>query len=263
MRQKNRKRVAIFGLGLLGRRLARSLRRRGAEVLGYSRSSYIGRGCVFDAGQEEDCRIAVRSMLRPDVLFITFPPQEAHPAFWEMTANMGDQRLLLGSTGIYHSQARVSITEESALRTAHERYPMEDLFLRSGGTLVRLASTYGDLRNPVRWIQQGRVGYDDRQANLVHYDDVVDALLSLTKRVVPATVYNLSDGQDHTWQAIVDALIADGWLFAAPSRSPAKKVDALVDNKRFSLQFPDFSFRDFWQELPGLATTAFGRKKQL
>jgi len=232
-------------------------------VLGYSRSSYIGRGCVFDAAQEEDCRIAVRSMLPPDVLLITFPPQEAHPAFWEMTAKMGDQRFLLGSTNTYHSQTGVSITEESALRTSHERYSMEDMFLRSGGRLVRLANTYGDLRNPVRWIQQGRVGYEDRQANLVHYDDVVGALLRLTRGAAPASVYNLSDGQEHTWRAIVDALMADRWLLAAPSRSPPTKVDAFVENKRFGSQFPDFSFRDFWQELPGLATAAFGREKQL
>ncbi len=249
--------LAIFGLGEVGRSLAAAASARGWRVAGFDRTQAMGDGALVDAGDADAVERLSKSGESPrfDALVVTFPPQEVTPPFWRWLEELSDRRILLGSTSIYQRQGRgrSRITEETALEPAHDRLLVEANFLERGGMVVRLSGIYSEIRNPVRWLRQGRVGYEDRQVNLVHRDDIADAVLELAAALQPQPLYNLSDGQEHTWVQIVDRLVEEGLLEHPRRPCPLGRADGFVENQRFSRDFPGFRFRDFWEELLRLA----------
>ncbi len=252
--------LAVFGLGHVGLALHDEALNRGWEAAGFSRSSSLGGGCRVDAEQPESiARLAERTRdARFDALVVTFPPTEVHPSFWDLLESLSSRRILLGSTSIYRRSGpgRSRITEETPLKDDHDRLEAESDFLQRGGRIVRLSGIYGGSRNPVRWLNQGRVGYENRQVNLVHRDDIARALVRLLSHDRPQRVYNLSDGQQHTWRQIVDRLVGEGLLDHPRKPEPLRREDGFVENRLFLAEFPDFRFRDFWRELLRLAQQA-------
>ena len=258
---------AIFGLGFIGQALATRATDLGHDVQGFSRRAGHGSGRSFDAGNPEDCdALFTQHPARAlDGLVVTFPPQHAAPSFWRRLITLAPRRVLLGSTGVYQRAVDCTqplITEETPLLDLHPRLPAEQAFLAThdensaGASLVlRLAGLYGGARNPVRWIRDGRVGYEKRQANLVHRDDVIEIILRLLAHPTPRTVYNLSDGQRHTWREIIDALVTAGHLQPLPPAA-ARRNDAFVPPSRVLQDFPDVQLRDLWAELDVLAKQA-------
>lgn len=247
-------RIALFGLGFVGRALAAAAEAAGHEVLGFSRSRGMGAGAPLDASQE--AALAPLDGVHADGLVVTFPPAAAHPRFWEAVRALAPRRILLGSTSIYDRASDCStpvITEQTPLAPLHPRRPAEEAFCAEAGHVVRLAGLYGGPRNPARWIRDGRVGREKRQANLVHQQDVATALLGLLTHPGPlADVYNLADGQRHTWREIVDALVSAGAIDPRPA-APSTRGDAFVAPDRIRTTLPHLRFRDFWSELERLA----------
>lgn len=257
-RANRRARLAVFGLGFSGLRLVEAARAAGHEVFGFSRSRAIGGADPFDATDAAECRV-LASRWEPgafDAAVVTFPPEQVHPEFWPLLRTLAPRLILLGTTGIYERPA------EGAAQTLHEGTPLDPLhprlireheFLEHGGILVRLSGIYGGARNPVRWIREGRVSYEDRQVNLVFADDISAALLAIAAEPRVESVYNLSDGQLHTWRQIIDYLVEHD-LLAHPRLSvPLRRPSALVDNRRFLRDFPSFRFHDFWEEIGWMA----------
>lgn len=247
-------RIAVFGLGFIGEALIRRGEAAGHQMDGFSRSRAHGAGSMLDATTPEG--VSGLSGQEPwDALVVTFPPMPAAPGFWTALPRLAPRRVLLGSTSIYQRAFDCSapvITEDTPLEDLHPRRALEQAFLDAGGHVVRLAGLYGGERNPVHWIRGGKVGYEKRQINLVHRDDVADALLALLALPRLRPVYNLADGQRHTWRQIIDALVAAGHLEPLPPRPP-KKNDAFVDPTALRSDLPEFRFRDFWDELKVLA----------
>jgi nucleoside-diphosphate-sugar epimerase len=248
--------LAVFGLGFIGRALADLAQLRGMTVLGFSRRGGAGRGEAFDAARDADLKRLREGLLGPvDCAVVTFPPQQAAADFWPILAHSASRRILLSSTGVYQRAfdcTQPVLTEDTPLVDSHARVPAERAFLESGGIAVRLAGLFGGERNPIQWLRDGRVGYEKRQANLVHRDDVAQALLQLATHERPNTTYNVADGQRHTWREIVDFLVARGELDSLPPRD-ARRNDASVSPDRLLRDLPDFRFRDFWAALEALA----------
>lgn len=248
--------LAIFGLGFVGDALGRLAVEAGHRVDGFSRRQGLGGGGLLDAA-DPGC-VGLLDALRAadyDCAVVTFPPVQAHPGFWSALHSRTRRRVLLSTTGVYQRGSdggRPEITEETPLVVDHPRLLAERAFGVSGGHVVRLAGLFGGARNPVRWIREGRVGYEDRQANLVHRDDVARALLALAALDSPRAVYNVSDGQRHTWAGIIDALVARGALSPVAPRPP-KRADGFVSPKRLLADLPGFAFTEFWAMLGSLA----------
>ena len=250
-------RLAIFGLGFIGTALADQTLAAGHQVDGFSRSGHLRDGRAIDARDEAAmATLATEWQGEPyDALVITFPPQEAAEAFWPWVHGLARRRVLLGTTSIYSRVEDCSeplLTEGSPLVERHPRRAMEEAFEAAGGLLVRLAGLYAAERNPVRWIREGRVGYEKRQLNLVHRDDVARALLGLLALPSPRPVYNLADGERHTCRQIIDALVALEVLEAQPPK-PLTRGDAFVDPSALLEALPGFRFRSLFAELPALA----------
>jgi len=246
----DRMRIGIFGLGLIGEALASRCHDLGWEVSGFSRSRSIGGGRVLDAARDEDCSNLARMGTRFEAAVVTFPPQTASPLFWEALPEVGELPILLGTTSIYRRVGiQPEINEETPLRQRHPRHLVENHVQTRGIFLIRLSGIYGGPRDPRRWIESGRVGYEDRQVNLVHCEDVAAALVRVCGEGPRQPVYNLSDGGRHTWRQIIDVLLAHGRIRHDRLPAPPKRRDAFVSNRRFLGDYPSFKFRDLMEEL--------------
>lgn len=256
-------RLAVFGLGFTGARLADAAKAAGHEVFGFSRRRSFGGVDPFDASTAAECRVFA-SRWEPgsfDAAVVTFSPEAAHPEFWPLLRTLAPRCILLGTTGIYERPeggVAQTIHEGTSLDPLHPRLIREHEFLEHGGIVVRLAGIYGGNRNPVRWIREGRVDYEDRQVNLVFADDITGALLAIAAEPQVESIYNLSDGQVHTWRQIIDFLVEQELLDHARKAVAPTKASAIVDNRRFMRDFPDFRFHDFWEEIGWLAREVQG-----
>lgn len=242
--------IGVFGLGLAGGAVAELAGRLGWEVAGYSRSRSLGAGRGWDASRAEDSRRLIDEGCRFEAAVATFPPQDAWPGFWPYLAGAAPVAVLLGTTGIYLREGRrPAITESSPIQPDHPRTPAEESFLASGGIVLRLAGIYGGPRNPLRWIREGRVGYEDRQVNLIHFRDIALAVAEVFRRKPVPRLFNLADGQRHTWRQIIDTLVERGQIRHDRAPVPLKRPDSFVENRLFLSEYPDFEFRDIWSEL--------------
>lgn len=259
-------RLAIFGLGFIGQRVCRLATAAGWPVDGFSRNGRSGpHGRTLDAGDASsvaDVDVAFGRDLY-DTAVVTFPPGVACSEFWELLHGRAHRRILLGTTGVYarRTDERERLTESSPVDPDHERAADERRFAERGGLLLRLCGIYGGRRNPVSWLARGRIGDEDRQVNLAHADDIAEAVLAIAGHDDPAELYNVSDGQEHTWHDISRRLVDRGWLDSPPERRPRnRRKDAFVANDRLLADAPDLSFRDFWGALEELARDWAGER---
>jgi hypothetical protein len=117
--------------------------------------------------------------------------------------------IVLGSTSAY-DVARDSqtypppwIDESAPIDLTKPRVQGEE-YLRNefGGIVLRVAGIYGPGRNPLNWIRQGRVAPSGKYVNLIHVEDLAAICLAAIEKGKQGEVYNVSDGQPHTWEEI-------------------------------------------------------------
>lgn len=125
------------------------------------------------------------------------------------TLNASSRRLLvLGSTSAYEvgesqEYPPLWIDETAPVDLAKPRVQGEEHLRNAlGATVLRVAGIYGPGRNPLDWIRQGRVGPSHKYVNLIHVEDLAAICLLALEQGKPGEVYNVSDGQPHTWNAI-------------------------------------------------------------
>jgi len=117
--------------------------------------------------------------------------------------------VVLGSTSAYDAPSQSTeypppwIDESVPVNLTKPRVQGEE-FLRTncGAIVLRVAGIYGPDRNPLNWIRQGRVGPSRKYVNLIHVEDLAAICLAAVKKGTPGEVYNVSDGQPHTWNEI-------------------------------------------------------------
>lgn len=212
------KKVAIVGLGWLGMPLAMALTARGWQVTG-SKTSPDGvdaaRRCGIDAFQlvltpEIECEAdELATLMAVDALVVTLPASrtvQGGEEYMQAVQNVVDTALahkvpriiFTSSSSVYGTGSGV-MKESSALQpesvAGKTLVELENWLHDLPGTsvdIVRLAGLVGPNRHPGRFLA-GKTGLDNggHAVNLVHLDDVVDAIVLLLQTPKGGRVYNL------------------------------------------------------------------------
>lgn len=246
--------IALFGYGFTAKLLVRAARQAGHGVFVVSREAAAGVDLAWDLGQWPP-PAAMIGQGGWDVAVLTLPPQAIQPQFWPWVHMLAARRLLFGTTSIYQRLGD-DIAENTPLDPGHNRFVAESDFLAAGGEILRLSGLYGYERNPLYYIKTGRVGYEPRQVNFVHGDDVARAVLAVLAEPPRASTFNLADGQKHTWCDIIERAVEFGYLTHDRTPWALRRPSANVDPAKFLAAYPGFAFKDFWQELAELAKDA-------
>ncbi|ALV91766.1 MULTISPECIES: SDR family oxidoreductase [Pantoea] len=212
------KKVAIVGLGWLGMPLAMALTARGWQVTG-SKTSPDGvdaaRRCGIEAFQlvltpEIECEAdELATLMAVDALVVTLPANrtvQGGEDYMQAVQNVVDTALahkvpriiFTSSSSVYGTGSGV-MKESSALQpesvAGKTLVELENWLHDLPGTsvdVVRLAGLVGPNRHPGRFLA-GKTGLDNggHAVNLVHLDDVVDAIVLLLQTPKGGRVYNL------------------------------------------------------------------------
>lgn len=249
--------IGIFGLGYTGIRIASILKSQtGIELETFSSNTQIEGTLIFDfsnASMLENFsgKFSKNSF---DLSLITFPIQKLSDpfAFLDVLFSVSKNSILFGTTSIY--QRLPDIVESTPILKDHDRFVIEEDWLRRGGKILRLCGIYGPLRNPADWIRKGLVKKNSRQLNLIHGDDVAFAVSLLIQKIQTAgwdvipNVLNLSDNQWHTWKEIFSFLEEHNKISETPLEESIKE-DCFIDSEKIRILLPDLQTKNFWIEL--------------
>jgi len=267
------KRVAITGLGWLGMPLAMALTARGWQVTGSKTTSdgvEAARRCGIDACQlmltpEIECDAdELAALMQVDALVVTLPASrtvQGADAYMQAVQNIVDTALahrvpriiFTSSTSVYGTGEGV-MKEQSALRpetvAGKTLVELEHWLHDLPGTsvdILRLAGLVGPDRHPGRFLA-GKTGLENGShgVNLVHLDDVVEAVMLLLQRPKGGHIYNLCAPQhpsrDSFYPAVTKKLGLEPPRFNAQSeRSAGKLIDGskICDELGFEYSYPD------------------------
>jgi len=236
--------IMLWGLGYTGMKIYESLRAEKYKLHAFSAHKHMHDSHILNASDATAVPFITEYLHKNPVKYaiITFPPQEEQRAFFSMLADKVEYRLLLGTTSIYKNEG--IIREDSPLDPLHERLPLEDFFIRTGGQVARLAGIYGPGRNPVDWYKRKTEKFQNKQLNLIHVDDIVQFIHLWIRQPVNFQVVNLSDGQKHTW---ADVGIYAGNKQTEPGISDKMEAQAsrFVDNSQVVALYPELNFKKF------------------
>jgi nucleoside-diphosphate-sugar epimerase len=251
------KKVAIVGLGWLGMPLAMALTARGWQVTG-SKTSPDGvdaaRRCGIEAFQlvltpEIECEAdELATLMAVDALVVTLPAsrtvqggedymQAVHNVVDTALAHKVPRIIFTSSSSVYGTGSGV-MKESSALQpesvAGKTLVELENWLHDLPGTsvdIVRLAGLVGPNRHPGRFLA-GKTGLENggHAVNLVHLDDVVDAIVLLLQTPKGGRVYNLCaskhPARDDFYPFVSKQLGLVAPTFTAePVRSAGKVVD--------------------------------------
>jgi len=207
------KTLVILGSGYTARFLWSLVADRSLTVFATSRTPEQNLGYLpanrrlrFDLSQPDTWRNIPRDA---DLLWC-FPatPIELVRQFIATLTGSPRRIVVLGSTSAYDlgdSQAYPPpwIDETAPIDLTKPRVQGEEyLRLEQGAIVLRVAGIYGPGRNPLDWIRTGRVKPSRKYVNLIHVEDLASICLLALEQGTPGEVYNVSDGQPRTWEAI-------------------------------------------------------------
>jgi hypothetical protein len=243
--------ITVLGAGYVGNALLTRL--PGAAAT--QRRNAPGRQ-VFDL--EDDSTWSNPPLAGRHVVW-TFPaaPLEGVRAFYGRHLREASTIIVLGSTSAYRVSAAEaalapSIREDAPLDTTQPRVQGEEWLRSRGATVLRLAGIYGPDREPVNWLQRGRIDDGARIVNLIHVDDIIAAIIAVLAHPQPGRSINVADGEPLAWREIVARLRATGALppdFALPESGSGcygKRIDA----GRLRELMPEHAFRRFGERAP-------------
>jgi nucleoside-diphosphate-sugar epimerase len=267
------KKVAIVGLGWLGMPLAMALTARGWQVTG-SKTSPDGvdaaRRCGIEACQlvltpELECEAEeLDTLMAVDALVVTLPASRTVKGgedYMQAVQNVVDTALakkvpriiFTSSTSVYGSGEGV-MKESSPLQpetvAGKTLVELENWLHDLPGTsvdIVRLAGLVGPNRHPGRFLA-GKTGLENggHAVNLVHLDDVVDAIVLLLQTPKGGHVYNLCaskhPSRDSFYPSVSKQLGLEPPTFVAePVRSNGKVIDGskIVSELGFEYTYDD------------------------
>ncbi len=247
------KHAAIVGCGWVGQALAERWLARGMQVVGTTtraervpeleglgiRAYCIGSQTAWDTLPRE-----------PELLVITVPPGRRHPEriavypqrIAELAARAAsDARVIyLSSTGVYGS-AKGDVDEQSvpAPVTDSARAVLEcehrlRATLAERLTILRLGGLVGPDRHPGRWFAGKKDAPDgDAPVNLVHRDDVCDAIDAVVEHNAFGKVFNVV-AHAHPTKCAYYSDVCQRYGYAAPSFKAGSADSKCVHAKRIS-----------------------------
>lgn len=215
--------IWIIGAGFLGSVLAEACRAEGARVLTIDPAAVANlRGSAAD----KDLLRHALTRLEPDIVFCCAAtrggtPEDYRKAYLAPVVNLdqllrGTRVVFCSSTSVYAGRDGVTVTEESPVLAESERAEIllhaEQVVLRNGGVVARLAPLYGPERcELVRRFKEGLPGLpgrEERVLNYLHVEDAADALMLLgTQPWLKDGIYNVS-GESFTRKEIYEQLTA-------------------------------------------------------
>ena len=164
---------------------------------------------------------------------------------------IADRRVVvLGSTSAYdvgHStEYPPPWIDETAVidRTKPRVQGEEHLRLNCGAIVLRVAGIYGPHRNPVDWINTGRVRPSPKYVNLIHVEDLASVCLAALEQGTSGETYNVSDGTPRTWEDICDTA-QERWGLTPSEPSDRKELGKRISNHKLThklgyvIQHPD------------------------
>jgi hypothetical protein len=206
--------LVVLGSGYTGRVLHRTGTSQGRTVHATSRSPLTN---LADLPSEQRLRFDLEqpstwlNIPASADLIWSFPatPVEQVQAFARTLDAPARRIVVLGSTSAYDAPSQSTeypppwIDESSPIGLTKPRVQGEE-FLRTncGAIILRVAGIYGPGRNPIDWIRDGRVSPSRKYVNLIHVEDLATICLAALEHGKPGEVYNVSDGQPHTWNEI-------------------------------------------------------------
>lgn len=183
----------------------------------------------------------------------TFPaaPLKLVQAFARHCCHPSQRLVVLSSTSAYDlDRDRTAwpppwLDETAPINRTLPRVQGEE-YLRNehGATILRVAGIYGPGRNPVDWIEQGRVGPTKKFVNLIHVEDLAKLSLLSLREGLQGDTYNVSDGQPRQWSDIC-AEVARRWRIVSPrdhrEDEAGKRIshEKILARFRYRLQYPD------------------------
>jgi hypothetical protein len=159
--------------------------------------------------------------------------------------------VILGSTSAYDAPSQSTeypppwIDESASIDLTKPRVQGEE-YLRNelGAIVLRVAGIYGPGRNPLDWIRQGRVSPSRKYVNLIHVEDLAAICLAALDWGQPGEVYNVSDGQPHTWNEVC-ATTQQRWGVGAAAAKEDLSSGKRISNAKlraelgYALRYPD------------------------
>jgi nucleoside-diphosphate-sugar epimerase len=116
-----------------------------------------------------------------------------------------DQRrvVVIGTTSSYlPSQEDEVVAESSPLDLNRPRVQGEEHLRSRGAMIVRAAGIYGPGRNPLDWLRRGVPSKGENLVNLIHVEDLADALVAVLDSAPAGEHYCASDGIPRRWNDI-------------------------------------------------------------
>ncbi|QKJ87754.1 SDR family oxidoreductase [Paramixta manurensis] len=266
------KRVAIVGLGWLGMPLAMALTARGCQVTG-SKTTPDGviaaRKCGIEAYQLEltpelVCEAdELNALLAVDALVVTLPASrtvEGGEYYVQAVQNIVDSALAMkvprviftSSTSVYGKGGGV-MKESSPLTpetvAGKTLVALENWLHDLPGTsvdILRLSGLVGPGRHPGRFLA-GKMDLSEGEqgVNLVHLDDVVDAIVLLLQTPKGGHVYNLSapkhPARNQFYPTVAKQLGLTPPTFAPDNGGQGKVIDGnkICNELGFEYSYPD------------------------
>jgi nucleoside-diphosphate-sugar epimerase len=256
--------VVILGSGYTGRRLIARLSQRSAPFFATSRDPDRHLATLpetarlhFDLQRPETW---INVPIEADIVwcFPAMPLDLVGPCADALRA--GERRLVvLGSTSAYdtgesHQYPPPWLDETAPIDLSRPRVQGEEYLRKKQGAIVlRVAGIYGPDRNPLSWIEAGKVGPSRRFVNLIHVEDLADICLLALERGGRGEVYNVSDGAPRTWEEICIAA-RDRWGVSSPTRTGAQEPGKRIDTRKLRDGLPiRLGHPDLYESLESLS----------
>jgi nucleoside-diphosphate-sugar epimerase len=136
-------------------------------------------------------------------------PLEQVQAFARTLDRLAQRMVVLGSTSAYEASDHSTeyppswIDESAPINITKPRVQGEEYLREHHGAIVlRVAGIYGPGRNPLDWVNRGRVSPSRKYVNLIHAEDLAAICLLALEKGKPGEAYNVSDGTPRTWNEI-------------------------------------------------------------
>ncbi|GGD59063.1 NAD-dependent epimerase/dehydratase family protein [Lacimicrobium alkaliphilum] len=202
--------ISICGCGWLGEPLAYMFLQQGFRVMGTCRSQQKRDQLQqkgINARQFELGHPMPTDIFHQSTLILNLPPGQyrQQPEFFvnkilyliETAKLHGCQNILFISTTSVYGDSRGRVTEHSQLKpvtsSAKAHVQIEQAILAANGTVLRLAGLIGPGRHPARNLAgRKQISGGANPVNLVHQEDVINAVITIIKQQVWGKVLHLA-----------------------------------------------------------------------
>lgn len=185
-----------------------------------------------------------KNLPKAETVIWTFPatPLDKVKKFYEERLQDCKNLIVLGSTSRYVvKRQKQRIDEESPIDTSILRVQGEEFLKQQGATILALAGIYGPDRDPVTWLYKGLIRNPKKMLNLIHLDDILNALDHFVNTPTPGDTFNLSDGEAKSWMEIGEKA---GFHFRMPGERELSKI---IINQKIKETLPkDYKFKELY-----------------